>query len=204
MTIVKPGLVSPRRRNLVIVRTGLGFIFAPAIGTATLGIESKETGVASAVVNACQQIGGSIGLALLSTISASAAASYARTQGCGPGVAEATTIRGYVTAFWWAAGIFAIDLLASLVVLPSKVRTGECRLRKALSRTRIISSTPTAPWIPRPRRSAREDPADLSLLRWRNQDRSLRACGTWRAQGRRQKSPVRPSSSRIAWFCWRA
>jgi EmrB/QacA subfamily drug resistance transporter len=120
--------------GLSIVGVGLGCIFAPAIGTATLGLEPKETGVASAVVNACQQIGGSIGLALLSTIAASAAASYASSRGRVPGVAEAATIHGYTTAFWWSAGIFAIGLVASLVVLPSRVRTGECSLRKALSR----------------------------------------------------------------------
>jgi MFS family permease len=120
--------------GLLVIGLGLGCIFAPAIGTATLGVEAKETGVASAVVNACQQIGGSIGLALLSTISASAAVSYAKTHGRVPGVAAAATIHGYTTAFWWAAGIFAIGLLAAVVVLPSKVRTGECSLRKALSR----------------------------------------------------------------------
>jgi hypothetical protein len=120
--------------GLMVIGLGLGCIFAPAIGTATLGVEAKETGVASAVVNACQQIGGSIGLALLSTISASAATGYAKTHGPLPGVAKAATIHGYSTAFWWAVGIFAIGLLASLVVLPSKVRTGECSVRKALSR----------------------------------------------------------------------
>jgi EmrB/QacA subfamily drug resistance transporter len=120
--------------GLLVIGLGLGCIFAPAIGTATLGVEAKETGVASAVVNACQQIGGSIGLALLSTISASAAGSYASTHGRVPGVAEAATIHGYTTAFWWAAAIFAIGLLASLVVLPSNVGTGECSVRKALSR----------------------------------------------------------------------
>ena len=56
----------------------MGCIFAPAIGTATLGVEVRETGVASAMVNTSQQIGGSVGLALLSTVSASAAADYAR------------------------------------------------------------------------------------------------------------------------------
>ena len=120
--------------GLLVFGVGLGLIFAPAIGTATLGVEAKDTGVASAVVNVCQQIGGSIGLALLSTIAASAAASYASTHGRVPGVVEAATIHGYTTAFWWALGIFAIGLVAALVVLPSKVRTGKCSVRKALSR----------------------------------------------------------------------
>jgi EmrB/QacA subfamily drug resistance transporter len=120
--------------GLLVIGLGLGFIFAPAIGTATLGVEAKETGVASAVVNACQQIGGSVGLALLSTVSASAAASYATTHAPAPGVVAAATVHGYTTAFWWACGIFAIGLLMAIVVLPSKVRSGECSLRTALSR----------------------------------------------------------------------
>jgi EmrB/QacA subfamily drug resistance transporter len=119
---------------LLVLGLGLGCIFAPAIGTATLGVEAKQTGVASAVVNACQQIGGSIGLALLSTISASAATSYARAHGRVPGVITAATVHGYTTAFWWAVGIFVVGLVVALVVFPSKVRTGECSVRKALSR----------------------------------------------------------------------
>jgi hypothetical protein len=60
--------------GLLIIGVGMGCIFAPAIGTATLGVDVHETGVASAMVNTSQQIGGSVGLALLSTLSASAAA----------------------------------------------------------------------------------------------------------------------------------
>ncbi len=120
--------------GMLVVGLGLGCIFAPAIGTATLGVEANETGVASAVVNASQQIGGSVGLALLSTISASAAVTYAKTHTPAPGLAAAATVHGYTTAFWWAAGIFAVGLVASLVVLPSKVRPGECSIRKALAR----------------------------------------------------------------------
>jgi EmrB/QacA subfamily drug resistance transporter len=120
--------------GLLVLGVGLGCTFAPAIATATLGVEAKDTGVASALVNAGQQIGGSIGLALLSTISASAATGYARSHGRVRGVVEAATVHGYTTAFAWALGIFAIGLLAALVVFPSKVRTGECSFRKALSR----------------------------------------------------------------------
>ena len=60
--------------GLLIIGVGMGCIFAPAIGTATLGVAVRETGVASAMVNTSQQVGGAVGLALLSTVSASAAA----------------------------------------------------------------------------------------------------------------------------------
>ena len=60
--------------GLLVTGLAMGCIFAPAIGTATLGVEDHETGVASAVVNTSQQVGGAVGLALLSTVSASAVA----------------------------------------------------------------------------------------------------------------------------------
>jgi EmrB/QacA subfamily drug resistance transporter len=120
--------------GLLVVGVGMGCIFAPAIGTATLGVEIRETGVASAMVNTSQQVGGAVGLALLSTLSASAAASYARTHIGAPGLAGAAAVHGFTTGFWWAAGIFAVGLLMALVVLPSKAGAHECSLRTALSR----------------------------------------------------------------------
>ncbi len=120
--------------GLLVIGLGLGCIFAPAIGTATLGVDVNETGVASAMVNASQQIGGSVGLALLSTLSASAAANYARSHIGQPGLAGAAAIHGYTTAFWWAAGIFAIGLVTTIIVLPSKTGARACSLRTALAR----------------------------------------------------------------------
>jgi EmrB/QacA subfamily drug resistance transporter len=119
--------------GLLVIGVGMGCIFAPAIGTATLGVEIRETGVASAMVNTSQQVGGAVGLALLSTLSASAATTYARAH---PGLGElsAATVHGYTTGFWWAAGIFAVGLFVALVILPSKAGAHECSLRTALAR----------------------------------------------------------------------
>ena len=63
--------------SLLIIGLGMGCIFAPAFGTATLGVDRTEAGVASAMVNTSQQVGGSVGTALLSTLFASSAAAYA-------------------------------------------------------------------------------------------------------------------------------
>ena len=62
--------------GLLVLGVGMGCIFAPAFSTATLGVEGREAGVASAMVNTSQQVGGSVGTSLLSTIFASAVASY--------------------------------------------------------------------------------------------------------------------------------
>jgi hypothetical protein len=111
----------------------MGCIFAPAIGTATLGVEVHETGVASAMVNTSQQVGGSVGLALLSTLSASAAGAYATSHAHLHGLAAAAAIHGYATAFTWTAGIFALGLLLALLILPWKTARRACTLRTALA-----------------------------------------------------------------------
>jgi hypothetical protein len=108
--------------GLVIIGFGMGCIFAPAFGTATLGVDRQEAGVASAMVNTSQQVGGSIGTALLSTLFASSAASFAAGHVHLRDLHDAATIHGYTTAFWWAAGIFTLGLLVALVVLPAKIQ----------------------------------------------------------------------------------
>jgi EmrB/QacA subfamily drug resistance transporter len=120
-TRLKPGsgYVADVLPGLVVVGLGMGCIFAPAFGTATLGVKPTEAGVASAMVNTSQQVGGSVGTALLSTFFATAAASYAASHIGAAGAASAASIHGYTTAFWWAAGIFAVGLLVAVVVLPS-------------------------------------------------------------------------------------
>lgn len=120
--------------GLLVIGMGMGCIFAPAIGTATLGVEVHETGVASALVNTSQQVGGAVGLALLSTVSASAVAEYARSHSGESGLAGAATVHGYTTGFWWAAGIFASGFVLSLVILPWKAGARECTLRTAFLR----------------------------------------------------------------------
>jgi EmrB/QacA subfamily drug resistance transporter len=114
--------------GLLIIGLGMGCIFAPAFGTATLGVDRTEAGVASAMVNTSQQVGGSVGTALLSTLFASAASSYVADHAHTPGLRDAATIHGYTTAFWWAAGIFGVGLFVALLLLPAG---GESRAQPA-------------------------------------------------------------------------
>jgi hypothetical protein len=120
--------------GLLVIGLGMGCIFAPAIATATLGVEIRETGVASAMVNTSQQVGGAVGLALLSTLSASAATDYVRAHPRLPGVAAAAVVHGYTTGFAVAAGIFATGFVLALLILPSKAGAHACTLRTALAR----------------------------------------------------------------------
>ena len=104
--------------GLLVLGVGMGCIFAPAFGTATLGVDRNEAGVASAMVNTSQQVGGSVGTALLSTIFATAAASWAASHPRVPGLREVATVHGYTVAFYWAAGLFGVGLIVALLVLP--------------------------------------------------------------------------------------
>ena len=93
--------------GLVVMGIGMGNIFAPAISSATYGVDHTDTGVASAMVNTMQQVGGSIGTALLSSIFAGAVSAYADGRRPSPRVLADAAVHGYAVAFWVAAGIFA-------------------------------------------------------------------------------------------------
>jgi EmrB/QacA subfamily drug resistance transporter len=95
---------------LVAIGIGLGLSMASAMNSATLGVDPADAGVASATVSASQQIGGSLGTALLSTIATSALTSYI--VGAHAHVSQAlmanAAVHADTTAFTWAAAIFAI------------------------------------------------------------------------------------------------
>ena len=105
--------------SLILVGLGMGCVFASSIGTATLGVQTHEAGIASALLNTSQQVGGSVGTALLSTIFASAAAGYAAAHPHVANLATAAQVHGEATAFWWSTGIFALGLLVAAFVLPT-------------------------------------------------------------------------------------
>jgi hypothetical protein len=110
---------------LLLAAIGLGFVMSPSMNTGTSGVASSDAGVASAVVNTGQQVGGSIGTSLLNTVAASAAASYLASHLSprlmvggrpAPALAELAQVHSYTTAFWWAAGMFAVgSVLAALL-----------------------------------------------------------------------------------------
>jgi EmrB/QacA subfamily drug resistance transporter len=103
--------------GLIVMGLGLGLVFAPAMSTATLGVDRADAGVASALVNTGQQIGGSIGTALLSTLAASAATGFAAGRQPSAELVQQAAVHGYTTAFLWSAAIFAIGALVSWALL---------------------------------------------------------------------------------------
>lgn len=102
---------------LMILGFGMGSIMPASMQTATLGVDVEFAGVASAMVNTSQQVGGSLGTALLNTLAATAAADYvaAHLPASAAVVADAA-VQSYATAYWWGAGFFAFGgVLAGLL-----------------------------------------------------------------------------------------
>jgi len=91
--------------SLVIIPIGMAFVFIPTSSTALIGVNARDAGVASALLNTSQQVGGSIGLALLSTLALSAQkASIAElgTQEDGQPF-PASLVAGYHVGYLWGA-----------------------------------------------------------------------------------------------------
>jgi hypothetical protein len=119
--------------GVILIGIGLGLTFAPAINTATLGVSPADAGVASATVNTMQQIGGSLGTALFSTLSASAATSYLAGKQPNAAVVAQATVHGYTTAFWCSAAIFAAGAIVCGLVLRSGAPAAQPEASPALA-----------------------------------------------------------------------
>jgi EmrB/QacA subfamily drug resistance transporter len=92
--------------SLVIMSSGMALVFIPLTSTSLHGISGHDTGVASAMVNTSQQIGGSLGTALLNTVAATATTAYATTHtSLGKMVQPFAMTHGFTTAFKFSAGL---------------------------------------------------------------------------------------------------
>ncbi|MFB2600328.1 MFS transporter [Herbiconiux sp. P17] len=112
----------------IVLGLGIGSIMPASIQTATLGIDGHFAGVGSALVNTSQQVGGSIGTALLNTLAATAAADYVAAHL--PVTAEVTAdaaVASYATAYWWGAGFFAFGAVLSALLFRRRGRSAPAR-----------------------------------------------------------------------------
>jgi EmrB/QacA subfamily drug resistance transporter len=105
---------------LLLMGAGLGLVFAPAMSTATFGIDPQDAGVGSALVNTMQQVGGSLGTALLSTLAASATSAYISARQPSAEVLAHAAVHGYTVAFWISAGIFLLGAVICSSLLPRR------------------------------------------------------------------------------------
>jgi EmrB/QacA subfamily drug resistance transporter len=108
---------------LMILGAGMGSIMPAAIQTATLGVDRQFAGVASALVNTSQQVGGSIGTALLNTLAATAATNYVASHAPPTAaVAAEAAVHSYSVAYWWGSGIFVFGAVLSALLFRRRVR----------------------------------------------------------------------------------
>ena len=107
---------------LIVLGIGSGLSVAPAFSTGTLGLAPQDAGVGSATLNTAQQVGGSIGTALLNTLAASAATSYLIGRTRSPAIIQVAFLRGETTAFFWSGVAFAAGaIVAGLVLKPGRL-----------------------------------------------------------------------------------
>ena len=100
--------------SLLIMSSGMALVFIPLTSTSLHAVSHQDTGVASAMLNTSQQIGGSLGTALLNTVAATAASTYsaANTQ-LGEKLMPYAMTHGFTVAFKFSA----VLLFAGAVVL---------------------------------------------------------------------------------------
>jgi len=102
----------------LLVGVGMAFSFIPMSIAALAGVEPQEAGLASGLINAAQQIGGALGVAIAATV----AFTHTKTLlASGHSQAQAAT-SGFALGFWVIAGISAASVIACLVLLPGTER----------------------------------------------------------------------------------
>jgi EmrB/QacA subfamily drug resistance transporter len=103
---------------LIVIALGMGFSFVPLTLAAVSGVEPHESGLASALLNTMQQVGGALGLAVLATVAIDATKSkYQSLHQTTTLAKNVATTHGYTTAFFVAAGISFIGFIISVTVI---------------------------------------------------------------------------------------
>ena len=103
---------------LMVLSLGMGLVFVPISATALFGVGNHDAGVASAVLNTAQQIGGALGTAFLNTIAVTATANFFISYPIDPTdpirakeITESGLTEGFTTAFTWSAGFMILGAL---------------------------------------------------------------------------------------------
>ena len=113
------GFVLP---SLLLMSIGMAGVFITASSTSLVGIGTHDAGVASALLNTSQQVGGSLGTALLNTLYAGAVTAYLTDHVTeSPKTATGNAfVHGYHIAFFWGAMLLAVSLLVAVFLMNAK------------------------------------------------------------------------------------
>ncbi|MGH7609241.1 MAG: MFS transporter [Candidatus Dormibacteria bacterium] len=121
-----PGVLAP----LEVIAVGMGIVFVPLTLTALSGVQARESGIASALLNSGQQVGGSIGLAALSTIAVSAIHSRLQSLAVAhhgvvtPHLVATATTYGYTRGFLIGSAIALVGMAVALVAIRGRGGAG--------------------------------------------------------------------------------
>jgi EmrB/QacA subfamily drug resistance transporter len=105
---------------LIVMSLGMGLAFPALSSTALTRVRPEDSGVASSLLNASQQVGASMGAALLNTIAATATASYIASHGTS--LTEEGTVHGFTVAFAVGATILAVGAIVSALLVQSPTK----------------------------------------------------------------------------------
>jgi hypothetical protein len=109
----------------ILVSFGMGLTFVPMSSTALIGVDPKDAGVASALLNTTQQVGGALGTAFLNTVAAAAATTYLASRAKTAQITRVAAVHGYTTAFKVSAILIALAAL----VTAGFIRTSRTEIR---------------------------------------------------------------------------
>jgi EmrB/QacA subfamily drug resistance transporter len=105
--------------GLLPVAVGMGLTFVPMTLVATTNVETDDAGLASGIFNTSQQVGGALGLAVLSTLAAERTSRYLADLGGAPNAIQQQTalVEGYQLAFIVAAALVALGAIITALLL---------------------------------------------------------------------------------------
>jgi predicted MFS family arabinose efflux permease len=106
---------------MIVLGAGLGMSFVPITIAATNGVAAGDSGLASGLLNTTQQVGGSLGLAILSSVSTSRATSALQ----GGSALPVALTHGFKGAFTVAAVLCAVGVVLAVALLPRRRREAE-------------------------------------------------------------------------------
>jgi EmrB/QacA subfamily drug resistance transporter len=108
--------------GLLLSGVGLAFSFVPVMIAGLTGVQPADAGIASGLINTSRQIGGSIGLAAVTTIAATVSSHYARNHAV-PAFSVSALTHGFQIAFYTLVGLALAGAATAAVFLESKPKT---------------------------------------------------------------------------------
>jgi EmrB/QacA subfamily drug resistance transporter len=110
--------------GLILLGVGIGSATVVGLDMSSVGVAPEDVGVAGSLANVVQQIGPAVGIAVLSTVAATATTNYVTGHAGLDDLTAHATVHGYSVAFWWCSAIFAVAAVVCTALVRPGTRTG--------------------------------------------------------------------------------